>query len=346
MYLVPMDWVRHASIRIGSQSAIVTAALRAAGLSTRLSAYVPRTSAQSGTGEAMVRATAFVTFLEEAARQAGDDLLGFGLGFEYDLRQEGLVGYAAISAPTLRAALASAARYAGLRDTAADVRLAETAGAPALRVETRCAQMRASRQASEFRLALILAAGRRWFGPGFRPTEMRLAYPRGAGLRALERRADCPVVAGAETTEIALTPEQLDLPSRAADPFLLALVTRHAEAALAGGRGSREGDLREQVEQEIAARLAGGAPLLGEIADALGLGERTLARRLAEAGTPYRTIIDELRAGLARTYLADQGIALAQVAGLLGYSEQSAFTNAFRRWAGQSPRRFRAGLPA
>ena len=73
----------------------------------------------------MVRATAFVSFLDEAARQLGDDLIGFGLGSSYDLRAEGLAGHAVVAAPTLRAALGNAARYGVLRDTAANLCLGE-----------------------------------------------------------------------------------------------------------------------------------------------------------------------------------------------------------------------------
>ena len=53
-------------------------------------------------------------------------------------------------------------------------------------------------------------------------------------------------------------------------------------------------------------------------------------------------LVDELRRDASESYVRDDGLTLAQIAHLLGYAEQSAFTAAFRRWTGQSPGRFRA----
>ena len=142
-----------------------------------------------------------------------------------------------------------------------------------------------------------------------------------------------------------LSSGQLDLPVRGADPHLLALVTGHAEAALAkaGQRAARRPAGR--VERVVLEALPRGTPTLGAVAEALGIGERTLARRLAGEGASFRRIVDELRRDMATGYLADPELSLAQIAYLLGYAEQSAFTSAFRRWTGRSPRRFRVGKP-
>ena len=75
----------------------------------------------------------------------------------------------------------------------------------------------------------------------------------------------------------------------------------------------------------------------------MGMSERSFARRLQEKGTSFRQLVDDLRCDMARSYLTDPELTLAQVAYLLGYADQSAFSNSFRRWTGQSPRRFRAG---
>ncbi|HWO08502.1 MAG TPA: helix-turn-helix transcriptional regulator, partial [Polyangiaceae bacterium] len=77
------------------------------------------------------------------------------------------------------------------------------------------------------------------------------------------------------------------------------------------------------------------------IARRLGLGERTLQRRLRDEGTSFAALLDEARAELARSYLGDSKLAIFEVAYLLGYSEPSAFNRAFRRWTGKSPREYR-----
>lgn len=332
MHEVPASWIHHAVQRLGAESPVATGALQAAGLPA------------AGPDATVERITAreFAAFIEQAARLAGDDVLGLGLGLDYDIRGTGLPAYLALAAATLREAMQNTAQFAILADTAADYALREAGNAASFRVETLSAPLRASRHATEFKVGFILAAGRRWVGPGFRPLEVRFAHARVSSRRAVERRLGCEARFGAEATEFVLPPEQLALPVRLADPYLLALLRRQAEAALAA-RHAAPGRLRGEVEHLVLRRLSKGAPTIGDVAAALGLGERTLARRLAAEGAPFRRLVEDLRHDMARSYLADPNLSLAQIAYLLGYAEQSAFSNAFRRWTGRSPRRFRAG---
>ena len=69
--------------------------------------------------------------------------------------------------------------------------------------------------------------------PGFQPLEIRFAHARASSRRAVERRLGCEVRFGSEATELVIGADQLALPVRLADPFLLAMLVRHAEAALA-----------------------------------------------------------------------------------------------------------------
>ncbi len=70
------------------------------------------------------------------------------------------------------------------------------------------------------------------------------------------------------------------------------------------------------------------------------MSERTLRRRLREEATSYQEILDDVRAELARHYLTKEKREIVEVALLLGFSDQSAFTKAFRRWIGQTPADF------
>ena len=83
-----------------------------------------------------------------------------------------------------------------------------------------------------------------------------------------------------------------------------------------------------------------------EIARLLGMSHRTLARRLAAEGLTFSDIADELKSDLARHYLRDSDQPISQIAWLLGYREVSAFTHAFKRWTGLTPRQARARGPA
>jgi len=72
---------------------------------------------------------------------------------------------------------------------------------------------------------------------------------------------------------------------------------------------------------------------------AVALSARTLQRRLAEQGTTFQEVVDEVRRELARKYLQDRALGVTEVAYLLGFSELSAFDRAHRRWTGKAPRR-------
>jgi AraC-like DNA-binding protein len=73
------------------------------------------------------------------------------------------------------------------------------------------------------------------------------------------------------------------------------------------------------------------------VAKALALSVRTLSRRLADEGTTYAEVLDQLRRSLALQYLKDPGISLSQIAWLLGYEGSTSLNHAFKRWTGHSP---------
>ncbi len=95
------------------------------------------------------------------------------------------------------------------------------------------------------------------------------------------------------------------------------------------------------VTEQIRERLAGGDYGQESIACELCLSVRTLRRRLKAEGSSYQSLLDGVRRDLARDYLADKTLSVYEVAMLLGYSEHSAFSAAFKRWFGVSPQVFR-----
>ncbi len=95
--------------------------------------------------------------------------------------------------------------------------------------------------------------------------------------------------------------------------------------------------LLNEVSKLIRDRLVHGTPTAAEVARTLGLGHRTLQRRLTELGQTYAQVLETARRELAAGYLADSTLSLAEVAYLLGYTEQASFHRAFRRWYGKTP---------
>ena len=98
------------------------------------------------------------------------------------------------------------------------------------------------------------------------------------------------------------------------------------------------------LQQTLLSLLPEGGATVARVAEALHVSVRTLQRRLDSRGLTWQQVLDRSREELARHYLADRALTLSDIALLLGFSEQSAFTRAFRRWTGETPVQIRKRL--
>lgn len=125
-----------------------------------------------------------------------------------------------------------------------------------------------------------------------------------------------------------------------ADPALLATFEGDADQRLR--QLQSEGSVSGRVLGVLWSRLKGEVPPLATIASELAMSERSVQRSLLEEATTYRQLVDEVRREMALRHLSRPGTSATDVAFLLGFSEPSAFTRAFRRWTGASPTQFRS----
>ena len=150
------------------------------------------------------------------------------------------------------------------------------------------------------------------------------------------------VLFGQASTRLVLQHAHLALPLRKPDPDLLALLDQHAEALL-----KEVAALPADVvhwRTSLLPLIREGRPSLQALAAAHHMSERTLQRHLSRAGLSFQVLLDRSRQHLAEAYLHDTRLELAEIALLLGYSEQSAFQRAFKQWTGQTPRQWRLAL--
>ncbi|HEY0586316.1 MAG TPA: AraC family transcriptional regulator [Pseudoduganella sp.] len=127
-----------------------------------------------------------------------------------------------------------------------------------------------------------------------------------------------------------------------ADVSLYPVLQQHAEQLLKQRATPANAGIVAQVHEAIVHRLSQGQVRVASVAEGLGLAPRTLQRKLADAGSSFQQVLDEARFALARDYLRQPGLSLVDIAFLLGYQEQSAFTHAFREWSGMNPGAWRA----
>ncbi|MCG2581660.1 MAG: AraC family transcriptional regulator [Marinobacter sp.] len=160
--------------------------------------------------------------------------------------------------------------------------------------------------------------------------------------RAYETFFGCPVTWNDSHVRVRFPLEYLNIPMPRRDPTLKELLDRQAQALLRALPGSSETE--RHLQQVLLKLLADGEPTLQRAAKAMYMSPRTLQRRLARHQLSWQQWLDRSREQLARQYLADASLSLTDIALLLGFSEQSAFTRAYRRWAGVSPGRDRRQL--
>lgn len=153
---------------------------------------------------------------------------------------------------------------------------------------------------------------------------------------------DCPVQFGADQNAISVDWENALKPNKLSDPALSKYFDAHLEKELADQHSDTV--LGQRIRIMVAQSLSEGVPTLSSIATQLGTSVRTLQRRLTEQNLSFQTLVDEARRQLAEKLLAETRYSLTEVAFLTGFAEQSTFTRAFKRWAGQTPRSFRIDL--
>jgi len=100
------------------------------------------------------------------------------------------------------------------------------------------------------------------------------------------------------------------------------------------------------VRLAVAKMLSEGVPTLSTVALSLGMSARTLQRRLSDQEKSFQSLVDQARRELSQQLLRETHYSLAEIAFLTGFAEQSGFTRAFKRWAGETPRSYRLGSQA
>jgi AraC-like DNA-binding protein len=100
-------------------------------------------------------------------------------------------------------------------------------------------------------------------------------------------------------------------------------------------------DIIQQVKVAIIEQLPSGNVTDEKISEAVYTSKRSLQRKLNEQGTTFKTILTEVREDLALKYIHDRKLTLTEISFMLGFSEMSSFSRAFKRWTGESPKEFR-----
>jgi AraC-like DNA-binding protein len=174
-------------------------------------------------------------------------------------------------------------------------------------------------------------------GPRFKAIEVSLAHAQPDDVAAYRRCFAAPVRFNATRSEVRFEAACLQAPVAGADAALHAAVLLAARSAEARNTPA----LAERVRGVVQALLIAGDLSAARVADAMGLHERTLRRRLADEGTSLRQAIAAARFEVACQLLRETDLRLNDIAHTVGYAEASVFLRAFRAWAGCTPAQWR-----
>lgn len=278
--------------------------------------------------------------LWRAASQAlGDPAIALRVATTVRPSTLGVIGHLGSASPSVRNAFESVQRLTPLLWEDFECGL-ETRGDAAF---FRCGSVRSSASAEdrftrEYAVALTVAMSRSRSSEGAGPIEARFSYPAPPYAEEYDRILQLPVRFDAGEDGVLLPTAMVDAANPVADAGLIELLERYAAEQLAGIAAATR--FCDRVRACVRAAQPAGCLTATEVAQRLSVSPRTLRRRLSEEGSSYREIVDEVRADLARHHLAREKRDIDDVALMLGFSDQSAFTKAFRRWTGRTPAEF------
>jgi AraC-like DNA-binding protein len=272
---------------------------------------------------------------KKAAEVIGDPC--FGLRMQEVLTPADLhaLGYALYASSTLRTALGRLSRYVHVINDGIGFALAEAHVPVAFTLnvtETVYPTLLVPQEDSLW--SWIIGVCRSAAGEQLAPLEVRFKHPDMGCSRPYERFFRCPIRYDCIASTLLFDRAEIERPLPAANREL----ARYNDRLLTNFLNKlHRDDLVGRVKTAIVDELPSGTPSDESIADAVHMSARTLQRRLAAEGTSYSKLLDTVRQELAEQYISDPALSLSEIGFLLGFSEPSGFSRAFRRWTGITP---------
>lgn len=267
-------------------------------------------------------------------------LAGFELGLQYQLTSYGIWGFALLASPSLGKAIELGLRYVDLTYSFCDISL-HIEGQEAAMVYTPRPSGLGALMALGRDIGALLLIQREVFNGEVPRERVELTFPEPDlsedQRRVLNGLAQCPVIFNAKRNAVVLAAEILDKPLPRANAVTLAVCEQQCRDLLAT-RQEWQG-FAEQVRNALI--HSGLGSNMERVASYLNMSSRTMHRQLAEEGTQWRAVRDDVRLGMAEALLSAGYIQLDEIAERLGYSDLSNFSHAFRRWKGMAPAQYR-----
>lgn len=287
----------------------------------------------------MIPDEAYYAMLERMAEELDVTALPVKVGASMRCDEYGALGLAWKAAPNLLGSFSRVERYARLWTSVVEYELRQVSQGIHFVVHRSGIRRLGLRLSNEATLASAVSIARQVSSERFVPLEVTLKHAAPKSVEAHEAYFGSPVRFGAEYDALFLSHESLQQPNILGDEGITQFLVLHLDAELAEIKDTVS--LVRKTKDAIARALSEGLPKMGDIARRLGFSARSFHRRLAEHGVSFQTLTEDTRREIALGMLRDERYSLSEIAFLTGFSEQSAFNRAFKRWIGQTPASYR-----
>jgi AraC-like DNA-binding protein len=284
-----------------------------------------------------VPTAAVLQLLEESARASGAEDFGLRLGELRAFSITGALGLAIRDRPTIRSALQALNDHMYLASDSMYLRVEESRDMAIVVLGLNLAGRSSGRQGYELFACVVHRMLRSHFGKDWRPKAVCFSHAAPTDLRTHRRLLGLNVEFGHDFNGLVIERSDLDAHNAAADPVIARQIERYLEHL--GGRSNA--NATDRVRERVLALLPTGACNVERVAQHLGVDRRTVHRRLAAESCTFTELVQTIRCEYAAHYLCNGRRSMADVAGLLGFSAQSAFTRWFRAQFGCSPSAWR-----
>jgi len=276
-----------------------------------------------------------------AAKVTGDPCFGFKAARYWHPTTLHALGYTWLASDTLGDALQRAARYVRIANSAMTAAFEETDRGYCftMDLDKDWRGIQPADEAIDASIALVLDMCRHCYGADLYPTLIEVSRPKiSQCAKRYEQLFNSPVHYSSNRTAIYFN--KADITQRL--PTANAELARTNEKIIVDYLARLDkSNITTQVKAKLLELLPSGHFTEDSIIQSLHLSQRTLQRKLKEEGTTFKELLDETRRELAKAYVNDTSLSFSEITYLLGFSEQSNFTRAFKRWQGQSPSAFR-----
>ncbi|MEA3411505.1 MAG: AraC family transcriptional regulator [Pseudomonadota bacterium] len=276
--------------------------------------------------------------LERCVTVTGCQHFGLLMGQRANASSLGIAGFMLRFAPDVRTALGDLERNLDLHDTGGVPGLDTRGDVTLLGYAVHQSGAAAVDQIHDMSTAVACNIMRELCGADWNPTRVLLSRRAPNDPAPYERFFRATVRFDSERNAVVFPTRLLDQPLTSADPLLYRYFIEQANEL----RAHRSEDIVERLRRLLRKSLADRKFMTHYIASQLCMHERTLHRRLQEAGTTYRHELEDIRYAMARQMLADSAVPQSRIAVALGYASATAFGRAFKRWSGVTPSEWRA----